>query len=51
MDKHFTLPYEGGLTEKNLPAGILHNYERIWTDILPERRDRLDRRVLPELVG
>ena len=36
MDKHFTLPYEGGLTEKNLPAGILHNYEKIWTDIYPE---------------
>ena len=36
MNKHFTLPYEGGLTEKNLPAGILHNYEKIWTDIYPE---------------
>jgi glucosamine-6-phosphate deaminase len=38
MDKHFTLPYEGGLIEKNLPAGILHNYEKIWTDIYPESR-------------
>ena len=36
MDKQFTLPYEGGLTEKNLPAGILHNYEKIWADIYPE---------------
>ena len=36
--KHFTLPYEGGLVEKNLPAGILHNYEKIWTDIYPESR-------------
>ena len=38
MNKHFTLPYEGGLTEKDLPAGILHNYEKIWTDICPEAR-------------
>ena len=38
MDKQFTLPYEGGLIEKNLPAGILHNYEKIWTDIYPEAR-------------
>ena len=37
-DKHFTLPYEGGLIEKDLPAGILHNYEKIWTDIYPESR-------------
>ncbi len=36
MDKHFTLPYEGALIEKNLPDGILHNYEKIWTDIYPE---------------
>jgi len=34
--KQFTLPYEGGLIEKNLPAGILHNYEKIWTDIYPD---------------
>ncbi len=33
MEKHFTLPYEGGLIEKNLPAGILHNYEKIWTHV------------------
>jgi glucosamine-6-phosphate deaminase len=38
MEKHFTLPYEGGLVERNLPAGILHNYEKIWTDIYPESR-------------
>ncbi|MBP5374099.1 MAG: glucosamine-6-phosphate deaminase [Bacteroidales bacterium] len=31
MSKHFTLPYEGGLIEKGLPAGILHGYEKIWT--------------------
>ena len=36
--KHFTLPYEGGLIEKNLPKGILHNYEKIWTEIYPESR-------------
>ena len=36
MDKQFTLPYEGGLIEENLPGGILHNYEKIWTEIYPE---------------
>ena len=36
MEKHFTLPYEGGLVERNLPAGILHNFEKIWTDIYPD---------------
>ena len=36
MDKQFTLPYEGGLIEENLPDGILHNYEKIWTNIYPE---------------
>ena len=38
MSKHFTLPYEGGLLDKNLPAGILHSYERIWTHVYPESR-------------
>ena len=37
--KHFTLPYEGGLIEKGLPLGILHSYEKVWTEILPESRD------------
>ena len=36
MNKEFTLPYEGGLIEENLPAGILHNYEKIWTHVYPE---------------
>ena len=38
MNKHFTLPYEGGLIEKNLPSGILHTYEKIWTKVYPESR-------------
>ena len=38
MSKHFTLPYEGGLIEQNLPAGILHSYEKIWTHVYPESR-------------
>ncbi len=38
MAKHFTLPYEGGLIEKNLPAGILHTYEKIWTNVYRESR-------------
>ncbi len=38
MSNHFTLPYEGGLIEKGLPAGILHTYEKIWTHVYPESR-------------
>ncbi|MBR6250298.1 MAG: glucosamine-6-phosphate deaminase [Bacteroidales bacterium] len=38
MSKQFTLPYEGGLAEETLSGGILHNYEKIWTDIYPEAR-------------
>ncbi|MBR4734853.1 MAG: glucosamine-6-phosphate deaminase, partial [Bacteroidales bacterium] len=38
MSKHFTLPYEGGLIEKNLPAGILHTYEKIWTMVYQDSR-------------
>ena len=38
MSKHFTLPYEGGLIDKNLPAGILHTYEKIWTHVYKESR-------------
>jgi glucosamine-6-phosphate deaminase len=38
MAKHFTLPYEGGLIEENLPAGILHSHEKIWTKVFPESR-------------
>ncbi len=38
MSKHCTLPYEGGLIEQNLPAGILHTYEKIWTHVYPESR-------------
>ena len=38
MGKEFTLPYEGGLSGETLPDGILHNYEKIWTDIYPEAR-------------
>ena len=38
MSRHFTLPYEGGLITKDLPGGILHTYERIWTSVFPESR-------------
>ena len=31
--EHFTLPYDGGLIEKDLPKGILHSYEKVWTHI------------------
>ena len=38
MNEHFTLPYDGGLIDDNLPAGILHTYEKIWTNVYPESR-------------
>ena len=31
--KHFNLPKDGGLIDKNIPKGILHNYEAIYTEI------------------
>ena len=31
--EHFTLPYDGGLIEKDLPKGVLHTYEKVWTHI------------------
>lgn len=37
--KHFTLPKDGGLIEKNLPAGILHSYEKIPVEIFPQACD------------
>ena len=39
MSKHFTLPYDGGLIEKGLPAGILHSFEKVTTEIYSESRD------------
>ena len=38
MEKHLALPYEGGLIDENLPAGILHSYEKIWTNVFQESR-------------
>ena len=34
--KHFTLPQDGGLIEKNLPKGVLHAYEKITTEIFED---------------
>lgn len=34
--KHFTLPKDGGLIEKDLPKGILHSYEKINTEIFDD---------------
>lgn len=34
--KHFTLPKDGGLIEKNLPKGVLHSFEKIRTEIFPD---------------
>ncbi len=37
--KHFTLPKDGGLIEKNLPKGILHSFEKIRTEIFADTAD------------
>lgn len=31
--RHFTLPKDGGIIEKNIPSGILHGHEKIVTNI------------------
>ena len=36
--KHFTLPYEGGLIEKQLTPGLLHSFEKINAEIYDESR-------------
>ena len=46
--KHFTLPKDGGLIEKNLPKGILHSYEKIRTEIYPDSTAASD--VIADLV-
>ena len=37
--KHFTLPKDGGLIEKGLPADILHSYEKIPAEIYEDQED------------
>ncbi len=37
--KHFSLPKDGGLIEKDLPKDILHSYENIPTELFEESRD------------
>ena len=37
--KHFTLPKDGGLIEKDLPADILHSYEKIPAEIYGDQED------------
>jgi len=34
--RHFSLPYEGGLIEDNLPYGVLHAKEKIFTNIFSD---------------
>ncbi|MBR1407059.1 MAG: glucosamine-6-phosphate deaminase [Bacteroidales bacterium] len=46
--KHFTLPKDGGLIEKNLPKGILHSYEKIRTEIYPDSTAASD--VIADIV-
>ena len=40
--EHFTLPYDGGLIEKDLPKGILHSYEKVWTHIYEDAHPASD---------
>ena len=35
--KHFTLPKDGGLIEKDLPSDILHSYEKIPAEIYEDQ--------------
>ncbi len=37
--KHFTLPKDGGLIEKDLTSDILHSYEKIPTEIYEDQED------------
>ena len=37
--KHFSLPKDGGLIEKNLPKDILHSYEKIPVELFPEPQE------------
>ena len=41
--KHFTLPKEGGLIEKGIPAEILHGFERIRTEIYDQSSTASDK--------
>lgn len=46
--KHFTLPKDGGLIEKNLPSGILHSFEKITTEIYDDSTAACD--VIADLI-
>ncbi len=37
--KHFSLPKDGGLIEKDLPKDILHSYEKIPVELYPEAQE------------
>ena len=37
--KHFTLPKEGGLIEKDIPSDILHSFEKIRTEVFDQAAD------------
>ena len=39
MMKHFSLPKDGGLIEKDLPKDILHSYEKIPVELFPEPQE------------
>lgn len=41
--KHFTLPQDGHLIEAGLPKGILHAYEKIYTEISADSTEACDK--------
>ena len=48
MDKHFSLPKDGGLLIDKLPAGILHADDKIYTDVFPEQSEASE--LISEMV-
>lgn len=52
--KHFSLPKDGGLIEKDLPKDILHSYEKIPTELFEESRDasiRIADKIIEAIKG
>ena len=48
MDKHFSLPKDGGLLIDKLTAGILHADDKIYTDVFPEQSEASE--LISEMV-
>ena len=48
--KHFSLPKDGGLIEKDLPKDILHSYEKIPVELYPEPQEA-SIAIAKEIIG